>query len=283
MIYVGPTAGEKFYLRTLLMVTKGPKSFDDLKTVDGILCESFHDACLKRGLLEDDGEWLICLQDAAEIQMGSQLCHLFATLLLFCAPAEPKKLWLQFQEKICDDLPHKLHELDRTSVTENEVYDFGLHLIDNILRDSGHSLSDFPNMPHPTHNWSDTINNRLISQQLNYNHQTESTMAHQFLQSLNNGQRHAFDKIWQSIICKEGKVFFIYGFGGCGKTYLYEALCHALRAEGIIIICVASTGLACLILPGGQTAHSAFKIPIDTLDFDSICSIPKESLRADLL
>ena len=47
MIYVGPTAGEKFYLRTLLMVTKSPKSFNDLKTVDGILCESFHDACLK--------------------------------------------------------------------------------------------------------------------------------------------------------------------------------------------------------------------------------------------
>src|SRR6266567_6709356 len=156
-------------------------------------------------------------------------------------------------------------------------------ILDNILRDSGHSLSDFPNMPHPTHNWSDTINNRLISQQLNYNHQTESTMAHQFLQSLNNGQRHAFDKIWQSIICKEGKVFFIYGFGGCGKTYLYEALCHALWAEGIIIICVASTGLACLLLPGGQTAHSAFKIPIDTLDVDSICSIPKESLRAELI
>ncbi len=278
MIYVGPTAGEKFYLRTLLMVTKGPKSFDDLKTVDGILCESFHHACLN-----------------AEIQTGSHLHHLFATLLLFCAPAEPKKLWLQFQEKICDDLPHKLHELDRTSVTENQdaaeiqMSSQLCHLFATLLLFCApaepkklwlqfqEKICD--DLPHK----SDTINNHLISQQLNYNHQTESTMAHQFLQSLNNGQRHAFDKIWQSIICKEGKVFFIYGFGGCGKTYLYEALCHALRAEGIIIICVASTGLACLLLPGGQTAHSAFKIPIDTLDFDSICSIPKESLRADLL
>ncbi len=235
MIYIGPTAGEKFYLRTLLMVTRGPKSFDDLRTVDGTLCKSFHEACLKRGLLEDDGEWLICLQDAAEIQTGSQLRHLFATLLLFCAPAEPKKLWLQFQEKICDDLHHKLYELGRTSVGENEVYDFGLHLIDNILGDSGHSLSDFPSMPHPIYDWSDTINNHLISQQLNYDHQSETIMAHQFMKSMNSGQQHAFDKICQSVFCKEGKLFFIYGFGGCGKTYLYEALCHALRAEGIII------------------------------------------------
>ncbi|KAF8815251.1 hypothetical protein BYT27DRAFT_7055345, partial [Phlegmacium glaucopus] len=58
--------------------------------------------------------------------------------------------------------------------------------------------------------------------------------------------------------------------GGCGKAYLYQALCHAIRAQQIIILCVASTGLACLLLPGGQTGHSMFKIPIDSLDSDSI-------------
>ena len=72
-------------------------------------------------------------------------------------------------------------------------------------------------------------------------------------------------------------------FGGCGKTYLYQAICHAIRAQGDIILCIASTGLACLLLPGGQTAHSMFKILIDILDDNSICNIPKESLCADLL
>ena len=188
MIHVGPTAGEKFYLRTLLMVVKGPTSFEDLRTVDGVLCESFHEACLKQGLLEDDGEWRLCLQDAAEIQTGSQLRHLFAILLLFCAPATPKDLWLEFRTKICDDLPHHLHELGRTSVTDNEVYDFGLHLINNILGDSGHTLSDFPSMVQPVYNWFDTVNNRLISQQLNYDHQAEHDMATHFIASLNNDQ-----------------------------------------------------------------------------------------------
>ena len=92
--YVGPTAGEKFYLRTLLMVVKGPKSFDDLKTVNGICYPTFQEACLRRGLLENDGEWQICLEDAATVQTGSQLCHLFATLLLFCNLAQPQQLWL---------------------------------------------------------------------------------------------------------------------------------------------------------------------------------------------
>lgn len=96
MVYVGPTAGEKFHLRMLLMVVKGPRSFDDLKTIDGNVCETFHEACLRRGLLEDDGEWEICLRDAAEIQTGSQLRHLFTTLLLFCTPTQPNILWINF-------------------------------------------------------------------------------------------------------------------------------------------------------------------------------------------
>ena len=32
----------------------GPQSFVDLKTVNGDLCSSFHEACLKLGLLEDN-------------------------------------------------------------------------------------------------------------------------------------------------------------------------------------------------------------------------------------
>ena len=51
MIYVHPTAGERFYLRTLLMVVRAPQSFEDLRTVNGEISETFHGACLKRGLL----------------------------------------------------------------------------------------------------------------------------------------------------------------------------------------------------------------------------------------
>ena len=283
MFYVGPTAGERFYLRTLLMVVRGPKSFEDLKTVDGRTYETFHEACLRRGLLEDDGEWEICLQEAADIKSGSQLRHLFTTLLLFCTPAQPNMLWSRFRDKICDDLRYKLGQLQRTTVSQDDIYDFGLYLIDNILKDSGHSLSDFPSMPRSHLNWSGSINNRLISEQMDYDSENEGFTAHQLISSLNDDQKIAFEQIYNSIIHKQGKLFFIDGYGGCGKTYLYRAICHAVRAQGLIILCVASTGLACLLLPGGRTAHSMFKIPIDTLDHDSVCNIPKESLRADLL
>lgn len=45
---------------------------------------------------------------------------------------------------------------------------------------------------------------------------------------------------------------------------------------------VASSGIASLLLPGGRTAHSKFKIPIPTLE-SSTCGIDKGSDRAELL
>ena len=123
-------------------------------------------------------------------------------------------------------------------LSQTEIHNFGLHLIDNILHDSGHALSDFPTMPQSQHNWSTTIHNRLILQQMNYDSNRKASAALQLTSSLNNDQQHVFQRIWQSITHNEGKSFFIDGYGGCGKTYLYQAICHAMRAEGIIILCV---------------------------------------------
>ncbi|MFN9980396.1 MAG: hypothetical protein ACK53Y_10800, partial [bacterium] len=54
---------ERFYLRMLLLHVKGATSFDSLKTVDGIMCETFKAAAELRGLLDTDDEWDRCLTD----------------------------------------------------------------------------------------------------------------------------------------------------------------------------------------------------------------------------
>jgi len=66
----------------------------------------------------------------------------------------------------------------------------------------------------------------------------------------------------------------VYGSGGTGKTFLWKALINSLRSEGRIMLAVASSGIASLLLPGGRTAHSKSKIPI-TLDDTSTYDIPK--------
>jgi len=60
---ISPHQGECFYLHLLLHNVKGPQSFSDLRTVDGDLCSSFHEACLKLGLLEDDNQYHLAIKE----------------------------------------------------------------------------------------------------------------------------------------------------------------------------------------------------------------------------
>ena len=135
MYFIKPTAGEQFYLRTLLTVVKGAKSFKDLRRVPGQRepLPTYHAACVARGLLADDGEWRLCLEEAAQIKTGTQLRHLFATLLLFSDVSQPELLWRDFCHHICDDLERNLVAMGITNPPEGDIYDFGLFLLDKVL------------------------------------------------------------------------------------------------------------------------------------------------------
>ena len=73
MYFVSPTAGERFYLRTLLTTVKGPTSWEDLRSFEGTVHPTFHAACLARGLLENDDEWRQCLDEASLTHLGDSV------------------------------------------------------------------------------------------------------------------------------------------------------------------------------------------------------------------
>jgi DNA replication protein DnaC len=100
---------------------------------------------------------------------------------------------------------------------------------------------------------------------------------------LNNDQHVAFDRIYLSTCTHDGKSFFLYGPGGTGKTFLYNTLCHRIHADNDIVLCIASSGIASLLLPGGHTTHLTFCIPVETLCEDSVCQIDKNLKHADML
>ncbi|CAG8813910.1 12397_t:CDS:2, partial [Cetraspora pellucida] len=61
-----------------------------------------------------------------------------------------------------------------------------------------------------------------------------------------------------------------------------EAEIPSVRLMGYIALAVASSGIAALLLPGGRTAHSRFKIPFDPQE-GSTCSVSHGSDLALLL
>ncbi|XP_019150114.1 PREDICTED: uncharacterized protein LOC109146917 [Ipomoea nil] len=67
-----------------------------------------------------------------------------------------------------------------------------------------------------------------------------------------------------------------------GKTFLWRALSSALRSNGEIVLNVASSAIASLLLPGGRTAHSRLAIPI-SINEDSTCNIAPSSPLPELI
>lgn len=99
------------------------------------------------------------------------------------------------------------------------------------------------------------------------------------LSGLNNEQRTIYNSIMEAVFSKSGGMFFVYGHGGTGKTYLYRTILAAIRSKGKIALAVASSGIAALLLPGGRTVHSRFHIPINVND-ESTCEIKQKNTNS---
>ena len=90
----------------------------------------------------------------------------------------------------------------------------------------------------------------------------------------NAEQQAVYNAVITSVTGNHGFSFFIQSAGGCGKTFVCNTIAAAVHAQGKVVLCVASSGIAALLLTGGCTAHSRFKIPINIHE-DSFCAIKK--------
>ncbi|XP_061366776.1 uncharacterized protein LOC133309932 [Gastrolobium bilobum] len=126
------------------------------------------------------------------------------------------------------------------------------------------------------------MQNRLVMDELLYDSFSLKEEHDRLLNSLTDEQRVVYDKIISAVSAGKGGFFFLYGFGGTGKTFVWNTLTAFVRSRAEIVLNVASSGIASLLLPGGRTAHSRFRIPIQITE-DSTCNIKQNSTLAKLL
>ncbi|KAJ4753717.1 hypothetical protein LUZ62_088122 [Rhynchospora pubera] len=276
MLFVHPNAGELYYLRMLLNIVRGPTSFEDVRTINGILYSTHQQACNALGLLDDDNEWLYTLQEEAVTASAQQVRKLFIDILLYSEVTDPGELWNACWSLMGDDILYNIrsrYRLPQFNCSDAMLKDHILYELEDILISRGSSLESVK-IPQPIEQRLYETNNTLLAQQLSYNTVELRDQAPVFLASLNSEQRHILDLILFSIQNRQGKQFFVYGPGGTGKTHLWSALTAKLRSEGKIVLTVASSGLSSLLLQGGVTAYSRFKIPIELTE-KSTCDIKK--------
>ncbi|GJX17398.1 ATP-dependent DNA helicase PIF1-like protein [Tanacetum coccineum] len=239
--------------RDVVPHNRGAQSFTDLKMVNKINYATFKAACFAYGLLNDDKEWTHAIAEASIWAMAPQLRDLFVTILY-----------------------------PELNLSDEQVRNYCLLEIQDLLNTHGKSLSDFKDLPQPDPNLLTNLDNRLLREALSFD-ANKSKVEHEKLHSmLNPEQRLIYEHIIESVHNDKGQFCFIHGLGGTWKTFLYKTIIARLRSEQMIVLVVASLGIASLLLPAGRTAHSRFVIPLELME-NSTCGIKQGTHLAELL
>lgn len=61
-----------------------------------------------------------------------------------------------------------------------------------------------------------------------------------------------YDRVVNVVEEKKSATFFVHGSGGTGKTFLWHTIICKLRLEGKIVLVVALSGIASLLLPTAE-------------------------------
>ena len=272
IVTVHPTEGERYYLRLPLNHIKCATSFDDLKIFNDVKVESFRESARLYGLLDSDNTLEECLQEASIYQMPYTLRRLFATILVYCRPTNPRNLWEKFEVSMSEDYHRSGFNFVNARLKVLEHIHFVVESMGNNIND--YHLVDYDIILNEDERCIKEINDELGI--------TVSESDLSLKLSLTSKQKYAYDRILEKVFMQQSASFFIDGPGGTGKTYLYKAILATLRSKGMIALATASSGVAASVLPGGRTAHSRFKIPL-AIEKNMACSVSKQSGLAKLL
>jgi len=74
------------FLWLLLVNVVGPRSFEDLQTVNGHLCVTYREACEHLGLLENDAHWDSSHHGASIASSPHKIRMLYVIIITTCFP-----------------------------------------------------------------------------------------------------------------------------------------------------------------------------------------------------
>ena len=265
---------ERFCLRLLLHNVPGPTCFEDLKLVNGHMCQTFKEACVLRHLLDDDTEWDNTLREASMFQMPRQLRSLFATICVYCAPTNPRELWDSHKEAMLEDVVHA-----HPGISVEEAEQVALRHVQSILE---------PDMSCAELGLPEVMPIEQAERETGFDRGAEAEEAERNIALLNDEQRMLVDKVLGDLTAitngeaPKCRAYFLDGPGGSGKTMCYNTLIAWCRGNGIKIASSAWTGIAATLLKGGRTCHNLFKLPVPILD-NSVCRVAPTSKHADFL
>ena len=289
---VNPVAGEVYYLRMLLHDNhcRGKRSFEDMLTLnDGRVLETFKQVCLELGLLTDDQEWRRALEEAAVTNMCPQIREMFVIILMFCFPSEPATLFDEFWDTWFDDFQLKSQRRG-IHLSEDQLKTMVLLDLEQRLSSFERSLEYF-HLPTPTPEEIARVEHvtstqpAVIREELDYEFEDLQKQIEDCIPKFTQEQSKVFNIIMEAVRNETPLQVFLSARGGCGKTFLLNALLAAVRTlepGGCVALAMATTGIAATLLKLGRTFHSRVKAPL-TAHKDSTLNVSAQSHLASLI
>jgi hypothetical protein len=287
-VHPGDGTVEAYYLRLLLLHVPGSRAlqWDDLRCMGpDEVKPTFRALAGRLGLLHDDVETQTMLEEAVQQRKDTDLlCALFADCLVWLEVQDPPGLWRSFVKAVA--LHHRAHsELDLWM------------RVNNVLDAHGKSCEHY-RVARPEE-VAEGSTSGPSSNVLDAEHVTDESalreercLAESF--ALNPEQKAVYEAIKANAEQRDylrepmdvldlPNVFYVDGPAGTGKTDLYHSVFHLVRSLGLIVLCVASSGIASLLLPRGRTSHSRFGLPVPVPLDECVCHVTRESDRGQLL
>ena len=152
------------------------------------------------------------------------------------------------------------------------------------------SLTDYA-LPVPTVEEMDQIQHvtsnqpAAIREELAFDFDEMKKIAEDSVKTFTPEQLNVYETVMDAVKNEKSLCVFLSARGGCGKTYLLNAILAAVRSllpGGSVALAMATTGIAANLLKLGRTFHSRMKAPLDP-DKDSTLKITSQSNLAELL
>ena len=196
-----------------------------LKTVNGDICSSFREACFKLGLLEDDNQYHLAMEEAPVSNSAASLRSLFAVMLTWCEPSNPLEIYEHHKEAMAEDFLHQ-HRTRLGNVDldlNDDIFNLALNnLHDKVLSMGGRELSEY-GLPQPQAVDSERFA-RVYRREIDYNQGEQQAYVEHNVPLLPTDQLEVYDCICSMIDSDEGSMLFLDAPGGTGKTFLINLI-----------------------------------------------------------
>lgn len=118
IVSITPNIRELYYLRLILLKVPGAKSFEELRTVNKQVYETFELAAIARNLVNNGRQWRTLMKNTVNREYPSECRFLFAMLLLHSNVTNPTplQLWDEFKKRLAEDFIRNNKDDEDTAV-----------------------------------------------------------------------------------------------------------------------------------------------------------------------